>query len=108
MTTTSAIELDNEVELRAMVTMVRLSARFTLGFVASNQSQLLVAARRALADALGRDAVGLVGVEASPDLDLLGAIVEASQQAECGWWSSTGWMESSTRKACVRRPPLPA
>ncbi len=71
--------VENELELRALTTMVRLASRFTLGFVVANQPRLLQAARRALAGALGEGGVALLQVGADPEADLLEAIAQAAR-----------------------------
>ncbi|MGH2770520.1 MAG: hypothetical protein ACRDJF_08390, partial [Actinomycetota bacterium] len=70
---------ENELELRALATMVRLASRFTLGFVVANQPSLLEAARRALAEVLGEEGVARLEVGADPGADLLGAIARAAR-----------------------------
>lgn len=78
MMTPATAATGNEVEWRALATMVGIASGFSLGFVVADVPALLDATVARLIEALGADAVGTVALEASDDDDLLDRLAAAA------------------------------
>ena len=77
--TTPAAATDNEVEWRALETMIGLASGFTLGFVVADVPALLDATVARLTETLGADAVATLALVAEDDdADLLDRIAAAA------------------------------
>ena len=74
------MNVETELELRALVTMVKLASGFALGLVVANQPTMFATAREALVEAFGADSVGRLDLDG--EVGLYEAIAKAAAPEE--------------------------